>query len=272
MSDDATLQRSVTRFVVLSFGRSGSTLLANYISSHPRATCYHEPFRHEGLHPRLAGCASIAEAVDVVFRRGLAPTLGMRARAVARRVLGRRGTWGALGERLHHGRLAAVGFKATVAQVFGAHPDLWRWMVSDRALRIVYLRRGGTLSRHVSYQAAARRGLWHSSDLADVTPFRVRVEPSAFESFVEMQEGEDATIREELAPRWDSVHEVVYEDLAARPAEVMSGVFDALGLPPAPELRGGTIKLVQGEMSQIVENHAELIERYRGTPLEAHVR
>ena len=48
------MPKAVLRYFVLAYGRSGSTLLANYLDSHPGLVCYPEPF-NQGLWKDMVG-------------------------------------------------------------------------------------------------------------------------------------------------------------------------------------------------------------------------
>lgn len=261
---------SVTRFVVLAFGRSGSTLLVNYLCSHPNVVCYHEPFHQRGWHGRLAG-ANVKEAVDLIYRTGLSPTLGMRARSLVRRLRGRKPIWTEQTQRAHYGQRAAVGFKVTVAQALQVYPGLWEWLCSDDQTRVVLLRRRNTVSRFVSYLVAQERGVWHSSDPRDVAQSRVRVELAELLNFAKEQEQQFRAVREGIGSDPCRVVETTHEDLGAKPHTVMAELFQFLGVEPWTQLQGRTVRLVRAELRDVVENYDELARELRGTTLEEFV-
>ena len=257
-----------TRFVVLAFGRSGSTLLVNYLCSHPDVVCYHEPFNQRGWHGRFASVGNVKEAVELIYRRGLSPTVGMRLRSHLGRLRGRKPIWSGQSQRAHWGRYAAVGFKMTVAQALHFHPELWEWLRSDEQTRVVLLRRRNTVSRFISYLVARERGVWHSSDARDVAQPCVRVDPADLLDFAEKQEKQLRLIREGLGSDPWRVVEVTHEELAADPKEVMAELFQVLGVEPCGRLQGQTVRLIRGDVRDAVENYDELARELRGTPLE----
>lgn len=244
------------RFAVLAFGRSGSTLLVDYLCCHPHVICYHEPFHRRGWHPRLAKIGTVPGAVEFLYEKGLDPTIGLRVRKLLRRPVRAVGR-----QRAHRGRFAAVGFKATVDQALMVFPDLWAWMKSDPGTRIVLVERESVLARFVSYRVARSRGIWHSETPKDEVSTRMRVDPDEFHRFFAEEKQHRETILDALNDRPDRVHRLTHEQLQRSPRETMAGVFAFLGVEPCEKLEGRTVKLVQGEMRDIVENYDEVVRR-----------
>src|SRR5439155_9377077 len=154
----------VTRFIVLSTQRSGSTWVVDMLSSHPRVVAYSELFMHGG-----EGTPSWGPVQDLPYwqtyireQRG-----GRLARPVQLwRYLGR-----AFEERPG---VDAVGFKLMYSQLIiiakPLMPALWL-----KRVRIVHLMRRNALDVVLSKEAGqARRGVLHAREGQPVEAVRVK--------------------------------------------------------------------------------------------------
>lgn len=226
-----TLRRSVTRFVVLFPGRSGSTYVISALDAHPQISAKGEvldPLRPEGPEAQL----------DWTRRY-------FRGRFVNRN--------------------RAVGFKTKLRDVLDQ--DGFARILDEFDARLVYLDRRNDV-KHAISRITARRlkdttGRWNRYD-GDARLDAFPVDPADFEERLEAVEAEKATIAEYVGTLDRPLLHLDYEDLLAEPTATFHQLLGFLGLPPAP-IRGTTLKNTSDDLREVVTNFDELRARYAGT-------
>jgi LPS sulfotransferase NodH len=247
----------MTRFIILAQARSASSLLVNYLCSHPQVTCYHEPFRPR-LHPSLRSAHDIPEAVERIFRTGLTPPLGARFRTFLRRLSGAGPIWSDHKQYPHRGSMRAVGFKITEGQLFLHWPQVLEWIRRQPSVHLIRLTRPGLLARLVSRLVAARSGVWHTARKRRQARPRLRIELGELLAYESSEAERTAAIEALLCDHPTPAHRLTYQELVTAPEETMRRVFAYLGVGPAAELHGHFLKLLQGETPDMVSNYEEL--------------
>jgi len=229
-----TLRRSVTRFVVLFPGRSGSTYVISALDAHPKISAKGEvldPLRPVGPEAQL--------------------------------------DWT---RRFFRGRLVspyrAVGFKTKLRDVLDQ--DGFAAILDEYDAKLIYLDRRNDV-KHAISRITARRlkdttGRWNRYD-GDARLDAFPVDVTDFEARLEAVEAEKATIAAYVERLDRPLLHVDYEDLLADPTATFHRLLGYLGLPPAP-IRGSTLKNTSDDLREVVTNFDELRARYAGTRYE----
>ena len=129
----------MTRFIILSHGRTGSTALCNGLSMHPRIHAYHETFH--GEFPMRCGVNG------KVFENGT------DGGAFCREVIH--------AEHNEFGK-PVVGFKLFFfhAREGEAEYKVWRHLMADTSVRVIFLLRRNLFDSFVSEQRSKQSGVW----------------------------------------------------------------------------------------------------------------
>ena len=231
MSAVPTLRRSVTHFVLLFPGRSGSTYLISALDAHPAITAKGEvldPLRPQGPEAQL----------DWTRRYFRGPIVN---------------------------RSKAVGFKTKLRDVLDQ--DGFAGLLTEFDARLIYLDRRNDV-KHAISRITARRlkdttGRWNRYDGdAGLEAFEVDVED--FATRLGDVEAEKATIAEYVSAADRPLLHLDYEDLLADPDATFHRVLGFLGLPPSP-MGGSTLKNTSDDLRDVVLNFDDLRARYAGT-------
>jgi LPS sulfotransferase NodH len=229
-----TLRRSVTHFVLLFPGRSGSTYLISALDAHPAITAKGEvldPLRPQGPQAQL----------DWTRRYFRGPIVN---------------------------RSKAVGFKTKLRDVLDQ--DGFARILTELDARLIYLDRRNDV-KHAISRITARRlkdttGRWNRYD-GDSTMEAFDVDVEDFATRLEAVEAEKATISEYVGAVDRPLLHLDYEDLLAEPDATFHRVLAFLGLPPSP-IRGNTLKNTSDDLRDVVTNFDALRARYAGTRYE----
>lgn len=260
------------RYVIVSTIRTGSSMLVSYLNSHPRATCFFEPFhRHSQTVPfavrgyeragRRSAVAALHRDDPVRFAEDwLFGPMPPCTRAVGFKLLYTQGRFGT--DHWWHGPeyedwWAEIGLSPSWGT---AESDLWAWLakvpgLGGAGVRVIHLRRENLLRAVVSGQIAHQTKKWgatasggHTTD-AGCT---VTLDPEAllrdFEA--EARFARDTAIQFADRP----VFNLSYERLLENPAGELAAVQEFLGLPQAT--------LITKTRKQSVTPLAELIANY----------
>ena len=130
----------MTRFIILSHGRTGSTALCNGLSMHPRIHAYHEAF-HGELPKRCM-------VNGKVFQNGSDGGAFCREAIHA--------------EENEFGK-PVVGFKLFFfhAREGAAEYNVWRHLITDTSVRVIFLLRKNLFDCFVSEQRSKHSGVWN---------------------------------------------------------------------------------------------------------------
>ncbi len=233
------------RFVVVAFGRSGSTLLVDLLRCHPETVCYHEPFHMKNPHRPLKNEQDTIELAKEIYEIGIEG--GPRKQGKP---------------SLHNGRSNAVGFKMTIAQLLTDIPGLVTWFRREPNLKVVLLDRRNTLRRYLSYELAKKRGLWHSPKPQKSGNLKYTVDPVEFRKFIDLKRGQKNDFMKVLSKTNHSVLEIYYEGLVDERDKTLDRITDFLGLQSHGNYTSATVKLVEGELDDIVSNYNEIVRLF----------
>lgn len=245
------------RFFVLASGRSGSTMLVNYLSSHPLVRCHHEPFRKTGWHPDLLAYDKPLDALNHISRSGLNISNYRRVVSYAQSALNKSTGNTIVAPWKRFPEDGIEGFKLTWAQADSMKSQFKKWLVNQEGVKVILLGRDDVLARYVSYELAQRSGLWHAST-PPKSHVKLQVDPQKFSLFVSSQEKQRNSMRELLLKTDCEFTNISYETLIANPETVMKGIFGFLGTTATRRLLRTTTKLVRPSLKDIITNYAEL--------------
>lgn len=239
----------LTRFVILTRPRCGSTYLATLLNSHPQVLCHGELFY------------ALQVFYAVGYRDGSLHLATPAERdADPARFLAR--VW-----ELPFGN-SAVGFKL----VAGQHQGAFAAVFADRQLRAIVLRRRNRLKKFVSALIAEREQMWthykHRFRQEDLKPIRVAVKLSALAAYLDAENTFYDSLAAELSRQPKPWIEVFYEDLFAG-SETVEGVLRFLGVEPqAHRLEPATHKRNSKRLEDLILNFDGLAREVAGTDLE----
>ncbi len=261
-----------TRFIVLTYGRSGSMWLVEALNSHPQIVCFGSVFE--------AGADFVS--FDVAgYDNFSANDRGLRDSDFRR----------FLEDRVFCDQppeVCAVGFKLQYKNVYG-FPGLLPHLRDDRELKIVHLKRRNALRSLVSLLLAKETGQYHRQPVRlgweraalalrhparAVTRLRMRMRKRTYTP-------PTLTLTREECERffheteWSEAHfdnlfaehgrvDVVYEELVSDPEAGFARVLEFLGVEARP-LISGQERLNPISTRQLVGNFDELRESFAGT-------
>ena len=250
----------MTRFVVLSTQRSGSTWVVDMLTSHPRVVAYSELFMHGGQ-----GTPRWGQEKDLPYwQTFIADKRGGR---LARPVH----LWRYLGQALEERPgVDAIGFKLMYSQLTRISrplmPALWL-----KRVRIIHLIRRNALDVVLSKEAgAARQGKLHARDGDQVERVRLNLDTQSLLRRMTLHERGIAGARVRFRKVGLPYTEVIYEDLAADEGG-FAELFEFLGVEPAP-VTSSLQKLNPTSHEELIENYGEVREALEGTEFAAQLR
>ncbi len=272
------------RFIILSAARTGSNLLATALNGHANIICFRELFnwRTETIGYFVEGYDNDS-AEDRAFRdRDEVAFLNARIFCD------------------HPRQVRTVGFKAPYGTFIG-FPKLQEWLVQEKEVRILHLRRRNLLRRLVSGRIAEATGAWFTGrNQTAAGKLRLSNIPGALRHPVASttrlwrsisssrqrklarplltltpEECDAAFRKEELRSAQFAqlfadhpVHDLYYEDLTRDQSETLAGVQRFLDVEPA-RLTPTTARQNPEPLRQLIGNYDELRSAFRGTADEA---
>ncbi len=250
----------MTRFVVLSKQRSGSTWAVDMLTSHPRVVAYSELFMHGG---------------EGTPRWGTEKDLPYWQTFVADKRGGRLTRpywlWSYLGRALEERPgVDAVGFKLMYSQLTSIAKPLMPavWL---KRVRIIHLIRRNALDVVLSKEAgAARQGVLHAREGQPVEPVRLRLRTDDLMKRLTAHERAIAGARVRFKRVGLPYREVVYEDLVADERGFAS-LFEFIGVEPAP-VSSSLQKLNPTVHEELIENYGEVRAALEGTEFAGQLR
>ena len=204
----------MTRFVILSHGRTGSTALCNGLSMHPRVHAYHEAFHSE----LLMRCTVNGKVYEN----------GTDAGAFCREVIH---------AEANEFAKPVIGFKLFFfhAREGEAEYGVWQHLLADTSVRVIFLLRRNLFDCFVSEQRSKHSGVW-SLDPGQ-TPPESHTQP-IFIDPIECQIHMDRTAAEIAWARRAFAHhaqlEIDHADLRHDFQGSLDTLFRFLGEEPAP--------------------------------------
>lgn len=204
----------MTRFIILSHGRTGSTALCNGLSMHPRIHAYHEAF-HGELPMRCA-------VNGKVFENGADGGAFCRESIHA--------------EQNEFGK-PVIGFKLFFfhARESEAEYNVWRHLMADTSVRVIFLLRRNLFDSFVSEQRSKQSGVW-SLDPGQKPPEThaqpIFIDPIECQIFMERTAAEIAWARRAFARHTQITMD--HADLQRDFQGSLDALFRFLGEEPAP--------------------------------------
>ena len=251
----------MTRFVVLSTQRSGSTWVVDMLTSHPRVVAYSELFMHGGK-----GTPRWGQEKDLAYwQTYIADKSGGR---LARPVH----LWRYLGQaRAERPGVDAIGFKLMYSQLTRVAkpltPALWL-----KRVRVIHLIRRNALDVVLSREAGeARRGVLHAREGQPVESVRVRLGTDDLLQRLTAHEQQVEGARTRFKRVGIPYTEVIYEDLVANEKQGLDGLFRFLGVEPAP-VSSSLQKVNPTSHEELIENYDEVRGALEGTKFAGQLR
>jgi LPS sulfotransferase NodH len=236
------------RFVVLGRSRSGSNLLRGLLNAHPQVVALGELFQGERrLEWGVPGLPTGARTVDA-WRHD--PVRFLETAVFGPAPAGVR----------------AVGFKIFYYHARGgAWQPVWDYLVRDRAIHVIHIKRANVLRTYLSRQLAAVTNRWvdASGDGRAAGPIALSFE-GCLEEFTRTRAWEQ---QHDRLFRDHPTLDILYERLAADHGAEMRRVQAFLGLDPRP-VRPTTRRQARLPLAVAIANYAELKARFAGSPWE----
>ncbi|MEO0550744.1 MAG: Stf0 family sulfotransferase [Pseudomonadota bacterium] len=262
-----------TKFVVLSDIRSGSTMLTNFLQSHPATRVFYEPFHISpiGVPFDVPGYLARGRSVSVSEERNTDPVSFLHHHLYTRMPK----SIEAVGFKLIHtqARKAATWWDEPGYADWWEHvdetarlrwrtakSDLWQALADDLSIKVILLERENPLEGVVSAELAKATGHWGIGATGGM-------KEGANEAQVTLQT--DTLVRDlkaakrhhaDAADRF-AKHEIIetsYERLVADPAEELARLQNFLGLQPS-ELKTKTRKQQKRPFTETVSNWDEVV-------------
>jgi LPS sulfotransferase NodH len=275
----------MTKFVLLTTQRSGSTFIRLWLNNHPSVRCYGEIFLR--TYPAVDGFKYYCGAN--ISRRILYHTLGQpyftksAYNFVSNRLIREFlndlyhnpyftepwkdiSTWENYQSRQKYNIETAVGFQLMYSQLRD-YEYLKKWVTSNN-INIVHLTRKNLLKLYLSRLVARKSGIFHSFEKTEnVIPFqKVFVDSKNILPRMKNMLKEREGIRN-IFSRNASV-ELPYEDFFSNYKEVSQKVFSFLGLEDVTLEFPNLEKINPEAVKQIIENYDEIAKTLKGTPFQ----
>jgi LPS sulfotransferase NodH len=254
MADPANTAMEMTRFVLLSTQRSGSTWVIDTLNSHPAVTAYGELFLQNGQgSPPWGGR-------DMVFYE----TFLKQKRDEMNRPQ-RLNQFLQYLETVYSTRNGneATGFKLMYGQQ-GAHGDLYPYIVLNR-ISVVHLIRRNYLDIILSKEAAVARDLFHAHIGEEVQHVKVHLNAGDLLNRLRQQERDVEKARERFSRFALPYMEVYYEDLISG-NQGFGLMLDFLRVKQrTAELVSPLRKLNPVAHREIIENYESVEDLLKGT-------
>jgi len=238
-----------TRFIILGRSRSGSNLLRGLLAAHSQVIVFEEMFKDPG---KIGWGLEGYPEEGKVLRRFQDDVLGFLDRDVF---------------RVMPTEIKAVGFKIFYYHAFGTSLEaVWDYLKSHREVHVLHIKRRNILKTHLSRKRAMLTDQW------------INLSGEAAEQPVVALDYQECRLDFEQTRAWEESHdlffndhpllEVVYEELARNPVDVMAEVQGFLGLDAEP-VQPQTHQQSRQKLSEAIANYAELKERFKGSPWES---
>lgn len=224
----------MTPFVIVADMRTGSTLLATSLDSHPDIRCYGELFHPDNLPDNQ---------IEGYNRYELS---------------GRE-----LAERAFHAQDSiAAGFRAMIFLPMPSQPqwaDAWDCLHDRAALRVIYLTRRNRLAQYASMLVAQKTGAYHPHDgdpvLKPTNRPTITIDPARFQDWKQQRDELLLRRRRELAGKPSL--ELQLEALTARWEAATARVQEFLGVVPRT-LAQAKRKQERRPLSEVIANYREV--------------
>lgn len=235
-----------TRFVIISRGRSGTSLLRSLLNNHPQVTTFGEIFRRYGAigwdKPHYRSSSAQLELIQVDPVAFLQKYLFCK----------------------YPKQIRAVGFK--LFYYHARNPEwesMWQYLKASEDIQVIHLKRENMLATRLSLKRAFMTDAWSSTNrtAGALPPLELDYE-DCLEAFTQTRQWETQIATQFAGPR---LLEMTYEALCEDREAEMKRVQAFLGLayrPTATSLRQQN----QQPLSKSIANYYELKEQFSGTP------
>lgn len=238
--------RAYRPFVVVSRPRTGTNLLRSLLNGHGQVLAFGEVFRS----PEFIGWAMPGYPRIGPLRRRLEQD---PVRFLDEVVYGP-----------HPRRFQAVGFKLFYghARRPGWSP-VWEHLQGRREVVVIHMRRHNVLKSLLSFELAARTGVWQSRSGWTRDPGPLTLNDDHCRQVFERTRQWARECDERFAGHVRI--DLYYEDLVRDRAGEMGRVYDALGVEPR-DVAPATRRQGTRPLSESIANYADLKARFAGTP------
>ncbi|MEM6394232.1 MAG: sulfotransferase [Planctomycetota bacterium] len=242
------------RFVILSYQRSGSTLLNDLLNHHPHIVCYSEVLC--GPFPMFYLDGFNHHAKGLKRYRRWAPDHFLN-----RLVFGG-----------YTPDTQAVGFKL-FPDHYAAYQDAFDRTLAQHPFKFIHLRRHNRLATYLSLARAEQTQVWSSNDqqapqAEQAAPLSIRLDPAACLAFFQQREAEEHDFEQCFAGH--PLLRLTYEELAEQREPTLHRVLEFLGLEPMP-LETTLERQRSRSLGDAIANADELRDAFAGTPYAAYL-
>ena len=240
----------ITRFLLISAARSGSTMIRTTLAEHPEVHMHGEVMGDRRV--RNVVRAYLPETIKALSPEEFARTMLLERSRNTRRFI--QETIFVAG-----GKKKAVGFKLILDQAFSLlFADAFLWLADQKDLKIIWLERRNHLARYASRLLRKLKGgrslVWAKDELpAQLT---TEVDPNEFQQDIRNQEAAMKIMRE----RFDDhpCLEIVYEDVVKDPNAGYKSIFSFLNVDDSVEPCIVTRKVNSPDLSKVISNLASI--------------
>jgi hypothetical protein len=239
----------ITRFMLISAGRSGSTMIRTTLAGHPQIHMHGEVMGPR--HVQTALRAYLPKAIKALSPEEFERTM-LRERSRDTRQFIQETIFAAGGLK------KAVGFKLILDQVFSMlFADAFLWLAEQKDLKIIWLERRNHLARYASRLLKREKGRGKKGSLVrtkDELPSQLttEVDPDEFLQDIRNQEAAMKIMRERFASHPSL--EIVYEDIVNDPNAGYKSIFSFLNVDDAVEPLIETRKVNSTDLSKVISN------------------
>lgn len=246
------------KFVVLAGRRSGTTLLANSLDSHPQIECTKETFSTKRRWKYFQidrpnspfykfRSASLKRQIDYLFRRKqlIDTFLNQEFNAPANGV-------------------DARGIRLSYEQAH-KYPEILEWIL-DHEVKVIHLIRENSLKAILSQFTAKKRAVYHvTSKVERVT---VQVPPYKLKKLLTKRTNNIETYRRMFQTH--SYCEIFYETFVADQEAETRRLLNFLHVDHFVPLTSNLVKQNSDSLKDILENYDEVVQAFKGTAFEKY--
>ena len=241
----------MTKFIIISTQRSGSSLLVTTLASHPEVQCLREIFLEENLYPNSYSTywtSSVRNRLmHFLCRDKSVDSYLVKISAEAR---------GA----------AAFGFKFMYSQD-KLLPQVMEWAERED-VKVIHLIRANVLKNRTSRLVSRFRNLAHSTDRVEVC--RISMETKRLKEKLDAMSKQIDQYRSRLSHL--QYIEVTYEDLVTNQAYELKRLLEFLEMKVVPGLSSDLVKVNPDNVSEVIENYDEVVRALTGTKYEQFLK
>lgn len=242
----------MSRIIILSAQRSGSTLLGSMLSNHPQISYYGEVLKNRGEELK-ASYSYINFKEKNWFNRFIYHRISKNT--IAKKY------WEYIFSLKKDGQ-KNVGCKVMINQL-SRSPELYNF---PEDVFIIRLKRENLLSRHVSSEVARRDKEWTSNASKGDKKEPITLDCSMLLAELDKRNAENKEI-ETLFPNNKS-YSVTYEESVKDPNKHIAEILTQNGLEVF-ELKSVLKKQIQASLNEIIENYTEVEKLLKGTKYES---